>query len=190
MEQNKEWYDNIYQWNRDNKGEATLKPQKSMYIDIWTRAIHVLNNNDFIADFGCGAGQFAELLIQSDKNFIYGVDFSSTAVNMAKERLPEETFIEGNLLDKKMFILYPYNAAILFEVLEHINDDLKVLGNIPKYTKCICSVPNFPYKSHVRHFTSIDQIKNRYGDLLDIRDIYPIEFKPGKIIYLIISYKK
>ncbi len=33
---------------------------------------------------------------------------------------------------------------------------------------CICSVPNFDYESHVRFFRSAEQVRQRYGGLLDI----------------------
>src|SRR5262249_39260368 len=35
-------------------------------------------------------------------------------------------------------------------------------------TQCVCSVPNFPYPTHVRHFRHESEVHARYGGLINI----------------------
>ena len=50
------------------------------------------------------------------------------------------------------------------EVLEHIQEDLAVLSCFPQGTRCLLTVPNFPWRSHVRHFDSEASVSHRYGE--------------------------
>jgi hypothetical protein len=53
------------------------------------------------------------------------------------------------------------------EVLEHIAEDFAVLSCFPPGTRCLMTVPNFPWRSHVRHFRSEDAVTQRYGRFFD-----------------------
>ena len=60
-------------------------------------------------------------------------------------------------------------------MLEHIEHDLEAIGNWKSGTYCICSVPNFDSETHVRFFESADQVRARYGALIDIGEIARIK---------------
>jgi len=188
-ELNNTWYDDYYKNNIEQNGEYNKQYLQSKYFPLWNKAIQYINKNDNVVDFGCGVGQVAQLIVNNNLNYIYGVDFSEVAIKQAKNNNPtiENKFFVGNLYDKKIFALNTYNCAILFEVLEHIKDDIQILNNIPRNTKIICSVPSFPYKSHVRHFINQSDVIQRYSKYLDIKDIIPI--KVPKIIWLINGVK-
>ena len=185
-----EWYDQYYASNIQNSGEYSLPPQKSMYYNLWSRAMTKINEEDVIADLGCGVGQLASLMIANNKHYSYGVDFSSEAIQTAKNNniSIKDKFFVGNLYDQSCFKIAPYNCVVMFEVLEHIRHDLKVINYIESGTKMICSLPSFDYKSHVRFFENEKQIHKRYNDYIDIKEI--ISVKCNKIIWLIIGIKK
>ena len=52
---------------------------------------------------------------------------------------------------------------ILLEVLEHISNDLFILGNLLSGTKVVFSVPTFGDPSHVRKFLTEKEIVERYN---------------------------
>jgi 2-polyprenyl-3-methyl-5-hydroxy-6-metoxy-1,4-benzoquinol methylase len=143
----------------------------SWYYVHWTQIIKYLRgfNQPKILEIGCGTGQLAHYL--NDEGYLNysGFDFSSKAIEIAKERVDLNFFL-GNALDEASFKV-DYDLIICTEVLEHIENDIIVLQNIINGKDIIFSVPNFDEKSHVRWFTSERQIKKRYYKYIDIKDI-------------------
>ena len=184
MEQNNKWYDEAYKISEEYKKE----PEKSIYINVWNKAITLIKNERVI-DFGCGSGQFAKLLLSNGKRFVYGVDFSNEAIKIAQTLNPEHRrmFVVRDLL--KPFKVPALDLVICFEVLEHITNDLAVIKKIPSGKRFIFSVPNYDYKSHVRKFDSEAEVLMRYSDLIDIKYIYPIPMSDKNIIWLVDSVK-
>ena len=64
-----------------------------------------------------------------------------------------------------------YDTVVCTEVLEHIEADLTVIENWKSGANCICSVPNFDFETHVRVFLTEEDVRCRYGDLIDIERI-------------------
>ena len=121
-----------------------------------------------------------------------GIDFSSIAIDMAKKTNSNyiNCFTVENAAKSSIFKC-DYNVAVLFEVLEHSEDDLHILESIKDYCTVIFSVPNFDSESHVRWFANGNAILTRYGDIVDIEDIHEIELKPTlNRIYLAKASKK
>jgi len=184
MEKSNNWYDNAY-----NKSEEYRKePEDSIYYHIWKAAISLIKN-ERIVDFGCGPGQFAKLLIKKGKRFVYGVDFSSSAISLAKSFNPEfkDQFRTRDLLTH--FSLPAHDLIVCFEVLEHITEDIKVIERIQSGKQFIFSVPNYDYKSHVRKFETSEDILLRYGGIIDIKSIQPFKMSDKNIIWLVDSVK-
>ena len=179
VEKSRHFYDEIYRQGshpdpRSRAYEAYLKdPEESPYYMMWNEILRLLTpgkRSYRIADFGCGAGQLAQLLIRERFNFVYGVDFSKEAVRLSKERNPSHSdkFHVGDLYDRETFTRANYNVAILTEVLEHIENDFKILSFFPSGTKIVFSVPNYPSAGHVRVYGSKRIIRKRYEKLLRI----------------------
>lgn len=123
-----------------------------------------------IIDFGCGAGNMAKILYDNGyKNYI-GIDVNENMLKVAKERVSccAEKFILKDLTDEATWKLYKdKDVFISTEVLEHIPEDMLVVKSIPSGKLVIISVPNFPHRNHIRHFTSEEKVINRYGSILD-----------------------
>jgi len=193
-ELNNNYYDKVYTSNKENKGQYTLDPENSMYYPVWSEALKYIRKKKYkVADLGCGPGQFAKLLLNRGYMFMYGVDFSYKAIDMAKEMNPEykDKFYNKNLLDPSAYNIDKYKVATCFEVLEHIEKDTNVISFIPSDTIFIFSVPNYWAKGHVRVFNNEEEIIDRYASLLDFVKIIPIPMdRKGKIIYLAITVRK
>lgn len=176
MEQNKEYYNEVYSESPD----YNCSYKESKYFFMWQDVIKNLNKKERIADLGCGVGQFAEMLIDNGFNYSFGVDFSETAIDMCK-RL-DASFYVGDLLDE--FNFKEYDTAIIFEVLEHIEKDLGIIERIPSGKRVIFSVPNFDDPAHVRTFQNGREIYERYSHLIEIEKIETIQVrKRGNIIF-------
>ena len=123
---------------------------------------------DSVLEVGCGSGGVAELLLRHTNVHYHGFDFSAVGVRQAARRTGRrELFYEGDARDPASY-RFPYSGVVSTEVLEHITADLDVISLWKPGTQCICSVPNFAYPTHVRHFRHEDQLRARYGALIDI----------------------
>lgn len=78
-----------------------------------------------IADVGCGFGLFAALLaLRAPARSVWGVDVDAKKVRAANTifgGLPGVHFVEGDLAEAD---LPPCDAAVLFDVLHHLRDDV------------------------------------------------------------------
>ena len=86
-----------------------------------------------VLDVGCGQGSFlVELQAEFPGIKPHGIDLSSSAVKLARERVPGGQFavvdITEQALDEKC------DLVVCSEVLEHIPDDITALQNLRKMT--------------------------------------------------------
>ncbi len=142
---------------------------KSPYYSTWTVIVDRLRayRCEAILDVGCGPGQFAALVEDCGFRSYTGLDFSSVAVEMAQARTRRSRFRVGDVRKPDTYEGLDYDAVICMEVLEHIEEDLGVLSCFQAGTRCLLTVPNFPWRSHVRHFDSEASVSQRYGEFFD-----------------------
>ena len=164
IEQNSQWYDDNI-WNDQKR---MLYNHKN---GLYQRA-YELSDGKNIIDVGCGSGRLAHVFREKGFDGSYlGIDFSRNAIDYCKRTYPYE-FKQCNIFD----VSYKnYDNIICLEVLEHINYDIKFISIIPKNKVLIFSVPSFGGISHVRHFNSIEEVKERYSDLLNFTDEVQID---------------
>lgn len=144
----------------------------SFYFPLWVQVEFLLREHKgkSILDIGCGPGQFAGYLHDLEYPHYRGVDFSPKAIELARE-MCDYPFEVGDALTGDMY-QEPYDVAMALEVLEHLNEDHKVIHNIKPGTYCIFSVPNFDDPGHVRWFRSFYQVRKRYYRLIDIKSMH------------------
>ena len=87
-----------------------------------------------VLDVGCGQGSFlTELKLNFPHIVPNGIDISSSALALARQRLPDGNFsaldISEKSLDEK------YDLVVCSEVLEHIPDDVSAIANLRQMTK-------------------------------------------------------
>ena len=126
-----------------------------------------------VLEVGSGSGMLAHMIFDELPQLQYrGFDFSRTGVQraVARTRRPDAFHVADACLPDAYAA--EYDAVVCTEVLEHIEDDLSVIGNWRAGAACICSVPNFLYKDqHVRAFRREAEVIARYGGLIEISRI-------------------
>ncbi len=129
-----------------------------------------------VLEVGCGTGGFALLWLEGGGGVAYrGFDFSSTAVERAQARTGRpELFKVGDARSPSSY-RDDFDAIVCTEVLEHIEQDLEVMSLWPAGTRCVCSVPNFGAENHVRYFQSEDEVRHRYGGLVNIEKVVRVK---------------
>jgi SAM-dependent methyltransferase len=109
---------------------------------------------DNILEIGCAMGillnNIAERL--SVRN-IFGIDISGENIKVAKELFPDSIFYQGTIEDLKSIIeskaLPRFDMVILSDIIEHIPDDLKFLGNVKEISSSV--VVNLPLEKCFRN---------------------------------------
>ena len=173
-ERGAEWYDAHYTTYSDEYHQAY--PESSYYF-LWTVIADRLRRADIrrVLEIGCGSGQLAQLMLDQGVEQYVGVDFSPKAIALARKVAPGIQFEVGDARSAAIYSQYEYDAVICTEVLEHIEVDLVVVSQFPPGKRCLCSVPNFPFESHVRHFQNVEEVADRYGSYFDGLDIIALK---------------
>jgi SAM-dependent methyltransferase len=180
------WYDAAYQ---TLPGYA-VPFFHSHYYAIWTVICDRVRRDGLkrVVDIGCGPGQFARCLFTLGEITQYdGLDFSPQAVEMAKKACPQGRFVVGDATTTTLCRDVDHDVVICMEVLEHVPADEDVIRRWRTGTRAICTVPNFEYPSHVRHFRTADEVRDRYGRFFDGLDVFPIlaHHAPHNVFYLL-----
>jgi 2-polyprenyl-3-methyl-5-hydroxy-6-metoxy-1,4-benzoquinol methylase len=162
-----DYYDDMYLHDDRTYERSRASP----YYPLFSKVCQLAKEAELgtVLEVGCGSGVLAEMLIASGMRY-EGFDISPVAIEKARKRNPEGRFFVGDATDPAAYRA-PYDLLVCCEVLEHVDEDLAAMGSWKSGSTCICSVPNFDYESHVRFFHSVEQVRERYGGLLDIRRV-------------------
>lgn len=150
------------------------EPEDIAYYPLWEWLMKRING-ETILDIGCGTGRLAKLLTENRNCEVIGVDFSDVAISKAKVYAPKALFLCLDIEDCNYdFFRLPinYNIIIFSEILEHIKDDLKLIESIPVDKYVFLTVPNFGCIGHTRWFSSLEDVIERYKEVLTIIDSY------------------
>lgn len=171
MEKLAQWYDQSFEKYQHWKNHYS----RSRYYSLWRAivGIMIINNTRSILEVGCGAGQLAHLIEDVGFADYTGFDFSPKRIEHARKTCPSLTFYIDDVYDTNLFYVVDYDTVVMTEFLEHVNGDLDVLHKIKAGAFILATVPNFPYESHVRHFTKINDVIARYGDHISNLEVYP-----------------
>lgn len=129
-----------------------------------------------VVELGCGTGRFARALLERGVTSYIGLDFAPGHIAEAQRYAPEADF---RLADIRTDPLPAAETYVLLEVLEHLDDDLAVLGRIPLGARVVLSVPSFHSASHVRFFAGRDEARDRYQPVLRDIELEYVELPRG-----------
>lgn len=169
------YYDKAYT-DGGSGGKYHASYKQSPYFPIWDMIIkNWIEPYSVLCDYGCGVGQFAEMVAdQQIKTTYFGYDFSPVAINMAtKKRIEHSLFFVRDLTSPPHIELTRImDVFIILETLEHLPDDqdIKLIASIPEGKKIIFSVPNYQGEGHYRVYNEIKEINVRYGHLMEIKE--------------------
>jgi SAM-dependent methyltransferase len=167
-EENCHYYNDMYTSSTNYKLSAE---EIVNYAVAWNYATDIILNNNIklVIDIGCGPGHFPEIIKKKCNINYIGIDFSETAISMAKEKIFDTnyTFIVADALQidyKKMCEKYNVNEVLItsFEFLEHIEKDIDIINKLPMGYNFCFSVPNYKSIGHVRIFNNTNEIVKRY----------------------------
>lgn len=159
------------------EGVYDLPYRHSQYYGLLKKVLHELEqaNVRSVLEVGCGSGAFAEMLFDRSQIAYRGFDFSSVGVAKAIARTNRPAaFFVGDALSPASYDCN-YDAIVCTEVLEHVDRDLEIIGNWRSGALCVCSVPDFDDPTHVRYFTSVEQVRDRYVGFIDIEEIIQVK---------------
>jgi 2-polyprenyl-3-methyl-5-hydroxy-6-metoxy-1,4-benzoquinol methylase len=169
-------YDAMYR-SGGHEGVYELPYRRSRYYPLFRAVLAELRRRDArsLLEVGCGVGTFASMLFEKSEIAYAGFDFSPVAVDTAIKRTGRaDAFYVGDATTASSYAR-DYATIVCTEVLEHIESDRRAVELWRPGTDCICSVPNFDSSTHVRYFSSENDVRQRYGDLIDIRSIHRIK---------------
>jgi len=169
-------YDRIYADGGTQK-IYDLHYRDSGYYPLFREVARTLRRRgaNAILEVGCGTGGLAHLLSDEAAVKYRGFDFSPVAVDRARARLGKsELFFVGDARKPESYSGV-FDTIVCTEVLEHIEADTEVVGSWAPGISCICSVPNFDADNHVRYFREEGEVRQRYGELLDIQSVVRVK---------------
>lgn len=125
-----------------------------------------------LLDVGCGLGDVMNGIPKEFGYQMFGFDFAASNVRVATKRLAGKAEIKQGSIYEIPFESASMDAALCLEVLEHIEDDKKAVGEIARVLKpggfLIAAVPYYYWwpdyerlMGHFRHYT-----RQSFGDLL------------------------
>lgn len=179
-----QWYDAAYRTIES----YSIPYWESHYYFLWCVLADRIRSarSRRVVDIGCGPGQFAACLFGLTTIERYtGLDFSTQAVAMARRVCPQGVFVVGDATTTTIHQDTDHDLVTCTEVLEHVPADHAVVDRFKSGVRCLCTVPNFPYQSHVRHFASAEQVASRYGAFFDNLDVWPLRGSRHNVYYLL-----
>lgn len=100
-------------------------------LSMLQRAVPIGPARPRVADLGCGCGRMLQLL--ADRYEATGVDASPLAVEFAKERNVQ--VLQGSLPDDLPLTPGSFDAVLMLDVLEHLDDDVACASAAGKLLK-------------------------------------------------------
>lgn len=182
------YYDQIYR-KRDQEGVYQADPRHTeFYGELWSKVAKLVPSGRTVIDIGCGPGEFAAVFRDMRSEQYVGYDFSQAATSVAKKRnLPQCDFFVTSA-ENVNFHKLNSPCFICLEMLEHIEDDKKLLKKIGAKSTLIFSVPTFDSPGHVRWFDTVSKVIERYGPILPhVKHVHSINVRNGHKIFIFAS---
>ena len=175
LPQNSDTYDKLFQ-----NSEVYARPfRESPYYPMFVAALSELgrHNATRVLEVGCGPGHLGQMILEQSTIKYHGFDFSPVAIKKAIDNYGRpDLFYVADATDPTSY-KPDYDCLVCTEVLEHIEDDIGVVRCWEKGSLCVCSVPNFDSKYHVRFFASENEVRRRYGGLIKIKSIKRVKVR-------------
>jgi trans-aconitate methyltransferase len=140
-------------------GSAASNPAQEFRRRLILRLLTGISSGSRIVDIGSGTGDLAVSLRKvHPEAALLGLELSRTGVELARRRVPDATFLQADLSTGEPppaeFASWA-SHAVCSEVLEHVDDPVRLLANCRPYlaTGCllVVTVPGGPITEYDRH---------------------------------------
>lgn len=162
---------------------------------------HYVSRGRLALDVGCGTGLNAKLL-EPYAERVDGIELSEEAVRIARSKNPNLNIEVGDLYSLLEIKCEAYSIVTLFDVLEHLKDDTRVLSIIGRKLepggRVLLTVPAFPFlwsmhDVHLHHFRrykkkTLQEVLERTGFVIQKLSYINFFLFPG--VVLIRLFKK
>lgn len=167
---------------------AALPLEDSPWRPLYEEAARWVNVWHPVVDLGCGTGRFLRALEQNGhRGHRAGVDFSEVVIRHARGYLTSSRN-EFTVADLREWHPNPGRAGnttyTCLEVLEHLTDDLDLVGRVPPGHQFVFSVPNYESEAHLRWFRGFGAVWERYEPFLTFRRWSLISFDDRKAVHV------
>lgn len=143
------------------------------YTKCWDTFLDDVKHANII-DLGCGPGMFAQYLNNCGYTGNYvGYDFSQKAIKIAENRkLPKQFRFKCNEITPDSISEItkgPHENTVVtaISLLQHLEDDIAILNAINTKLPIIATIIRTFGISHIRHFQTVDEAKDYYGDFFN-----------------------
>ena len=154
----------FYDQALDNLGHAAWLPvERTPYRDLYERTAALVPLGAAVVELGCGTGRLASLIEPRVGSYL-GLDFAARRIEEARRYAPGLAFEVADVRER-MPLAEVYVAN---ELLEHLDDDLGLIGSLPAGAVLVFSVPSFDAEAHVRHFPTPGKARERYGTVVQV----------------------
>ena len=169
-------------------------------VDIFNQGIHkdlafalsklvAADNPHRIFEFAAGGSILCLEIKKLIPTSIYSwSDFSTPIIVDARKKLAghKVLFSTFNIDDDYSYFDWKFYDAFICVSMEHLENDKEILKQIPEGKKVYLSIPNIDAPDHIRVLKTNEEIKERYGDIINIEKIEDC----GDIFKLVVGVKK
>ncbi|MEL7622562.1 MAG: methyltransferase domain-containing protein [Clostridiales bacterium] len=144
---------------------------------------HINTNGLSVIDMGCAEGDGTQVLSEVFSGKIYGMDFSKSAIEQAKNRYPEIDFFCGDIRE----LPQKWDVLFLSNVIEHFKDPIATLKQISQFANhhIIVMVPfeEEPIEEEHEMVFTYENIPVAIGEFNLIYFNNTVDFPEGKVMY-------
>ena len=160
----KHFYNTVF--SNSIRYNAPYKDAPDYRLGVWPDVVSRLEKEK-VLELGCGTGQFAELLKDTGVCESYtGIDYSDVAIKKADKLGDGYKFLCEDI--NEYCFDFDFTVVIALEFLEHVEDDLMIIKKLPSGTRIIFSVPSFSAPQHYRCFEKMENVIQRYSELINM----------------------
>lgn len=175
-----------------NQGRLSFLDEVGSHIITLIHESYSYQHSLRIIDIGCGTGHLLKNLydrLHHNYNLqLFGVDFASSALNIARKTLPQAQFIVTDIYNPGLN-LQQFDIVLCTEVLEHLEFPESALQHLVAICKLngqvIITVPNGPedtWEGHINHW-DIKQFQDFVSKQANIQSAYHVQGQQALFVH-------